>query len=219
VSEYRTLDESKSGGNGASLTITDVGPILEDVHLGDSIAVNGVCLTVTEFSGTKDFKVGIAPETIRRSNLGSLKPGDLVNLERAVSGHVRFGGHFVQGHVDTVGKIVSKVPDGNAITITFEARDQDVLRYIVEKGFIALDGTSLTITAVDDVKSTFSVMLIAYTQDKVVIPKKQNGDYVNIEVDLMGKLVEKQVSYTISKQSNSVLEQLIEKIIDRKLND
>ncbi|ANB12201.1 riboflavin synthase [Sugiyamaella lignohabitans] len=216
VSEYNKLDSSESGGNGVSLTVSNASSILDDCHLGDSIAVNGVCLTVTEFN-KDEFKIGIAPETLRRSNLGGLKTGDQVNLERAVAGHVRFGGHFVQGHVDTVGEIVSIVPDDNALTFTFRPRDLDVLKYVVEKGFIALDGTSLTVTAVDDVKGTFSVMLIAYTQSKVIIAKKKVGELVNIEVDFMGKLIEKQVSSLVEKQTNTHLEALVEKIVAAKL--
>lgn len=200
VSELNKLDSTESGGNGTSLTIVDAETVLSDVHLGDSIAVNGVCLTVTEFSGTSWFKVGIAPETLRRTNLGDLTVGSPVNLERAVAGHVRFGGHFVQGHVDTVAEIVSKVPDGNAVTFTFKLRDPEYMAYIVEKGFISVDGASLTITAVDDDAATFSVMLIAYTQGKVVTAKKEVGDLINVEVDLMGKLVEKQVKFQIKKE-------------------
>uniref|UniRef100_A0A060T347 Riboflavin synthase n=1 Tax=Blastobotrys adeninivorans TaxID=409370 RepID=A0A060T347_BLAAD len=216
VLEYKELDASESGGNGVSITVGNAGPILDDCHLGDSIAVNGVCLTVTEFDKST-FKVGVAPETLRRTTLGSLKKGDAVNLERAVAGHVRFGGHFVQGHVDCKVEIVSVVPDGNALTFTFKPEDQSVLKYIVEKGFIALDGTSLTITAVDDDKGTFSVMLIAFTQEKVILAKKKAGEFANVEVDLMGKLVEKQVSVVIEKQTGSALEAMVEKIVERKL--
>ncbi|CAN6645118.1 riboflavin synthase [Trichomonascus vanleenenianus] len=215
VAEYKELDQSESGGNGVSMTVSEAAEILGDCHLGDSIAVNGVCLTVTEFTDST-FKLGIAPETLRRTDLGSLKAGDPVNLERAVAGHTRFGGHFVQGHVDTVAKIVEKKPDGNAITFTFEPKNKEMMKYIVEKGFIALDGTSLTVTAVDDVKGTFSVMLIAYTQEKVVIPRKEVGDYVNVEVDLMGKLVEKQIEHMLQKQTTSALEGIVEKILAKK---
>lgn len=215
IKAHTTLDSSESGGNGVSLTLSDCDLMLSDVNLGDSIAVNGVCLTVTEFDKTT-FKVGVAPETLRRTNLGSLKEGDNVNMERAVAGHVRFGGHFVQGHVDTIAEIVSKVPDGNAVTFTFKLRDPQYMLYIVEKGFIAVDGASLTITAVDDDANTFSVMLIAYTQGKVVTAKKEVGDFINVEVDLMGKLVEKQVSVQIQKQlagEGSGINALIEKAV------
>lgn len=217
VKELNSLDSSESGGNGVSVVVTDVGPVLDDCNLGDSIAVNGVCLTVTEFD-KEQFKLGVAPETLRRSNLGSLSVGSPINLERAVAGHVRFGGHFVQGHVDSTAKIVEKTPDGNAITFTFQPRDQEIMKYIVEKGFIAIDGTSLTITAVDDDKGTFSVMLIAYTQEKVVIAQKSIGDEVNIEVDLMGKLVEKQITHSIEKLQSHKLEDIVEKLVEKKLN-
>lgn len=179
----------------------------------------GVCLTVTEFD-KNTFKVGIAPETLRRTNLGQIKKGDHVNLERAVAGHVRFGGHFVQGHVDTVAEIVEKKPDGNAISFTFKLRDPQYILYVVEKGFISVDGASLTVTAVNDKNATFSVMLIAYTQEKVVTASKKVGDLINVEVDLMGKLVEKQLNYQIERQiseGNLSLEGLVEKIIDKKL--
>lgn len=219
VESHKILDSSESGGNGVSLTIKDCDLMLSDVNLGDSIACNGVCLTVTEFDKTT-FKVGVAPETLRRTNLGDVLAGHSINLERAVAGHVRFGGHFVQGHVDTVAEIVGKVPDGNAITFTFKLRDPQFMLYIVEKGFIAVDGASLTVTAVDDVKGTFSVMLIAYTQGKVVTAKKEIGELINVEVDLMGKLVEKQVTFQIQKQlsgEGSGINALIEKAVAKHL--
>lgn len=178
-------------------------------------------MTVTEFD--KDtFKVGIAPETLRRTNLGQIKAGDHVNLERAVAGHVRFGGHFVQGHVDTVATIVRKSQDENSIDFTFKLRDPKYILYVVEKGFISVDGASLTVTAVDDKEATFSIMMIAYTQDKVVTAAKKVGDLINVEVDLMGKLVEKQLNYQIERQvssGNLSLEGLVEKIVEKKLSE
>lgn len=203
------------------MVISNVASILDDCHLGDSIAVNGVCLTVTEFTSSS-FKVGIAPETLRRTNLGAIKAGDCVNCERAVAGHVRFGGHFVQGHIDTVAEIVEKKSDGNSIAFTFKLREPQYVLYIVEKGFITVDGASLTVTAVDDQKATFSVMMIAFTQEKVVTAAKNVGDYINVEVDLMGKLVEKQLTYQIDRQvtgSNSSLQNFIEKIVEKKLEE
>lgn len=213
VQEYTVLDNTESGGSGVSMVIENVGPILDDVHLGDSIAVNGVCLTVTEFTNST-FKVGIAPETLRRSTLGSLKVGSKVDLERAMSGHTRFGGHMVQGHVDTIGEIVERTDDGNALALTFKPRDQQILMYIVEKGFIALDGASLTVTKVT--QSTFSVMLVAYTQEKIILSSKPIGEFVNIEADYTGKLIEKQVINMLTKEDNSILEPLVEKIIEKK---
>ncbi|EPY52019.1 riboflavin synthase [Schizosaccharomyces cryophilus OY26] len=164
--------------------------IIQDCRVGDSIAVNGTCLTVTSIGNTS-FVVGIAPETLRLTNLGSLKEGDSVNLERAVLSTTRMGGHFVQGHVDTVAEIVEKKPDQEAIVFTFRPRDSSVLKYIVYKGYIALDGISLTVTHVDD--ATFSIMMIVYTQSCVVMPSKNVGDLVNVEVDQLGKYTEKLV--------------------------
>lgn len=212
-------DETSSGGSGTSLTISGCSEILVDAHLGDSISVNGTCLTVTEFS-KDEFKVGVAPETLRRTNLGSLKEGSGVNLERAVSAHTRMGGHFVQGHVDTIAEIAETRQDGNAITFRLKPRDKSVLRYIVEKGFVTLDGASLTITAVDDDEGWLEVMLIAYTQEKVVMGEKRQGEDVNIEVDMVGKYVEKSVAAYFEGSSASggaILEKMVSRLVDERL--
>ncbi|KAI5967146.1 RIB5 [Candida margitis] len=223
VAEYVEQDGSSSGGNGVSITITDCSTILEDVHLGDSISTNGVCLTVTDFDAAKThFKVGVAPETLRKTNLGALSKGSKVNLERAVTSDVRLGGHVVQGHVDTIATIVGKKPDGNAITFTFELRDKEFINYIVHKGFIAIDGTSLTVTSVDDSKAQFSIMLISYSQEKVILAKKEISDTVNIEVDLTGKLIEKQVELNLKSQidkGDSALNALITSIVEKKVKE
>lgn len=223
VLEYVEVDTSSSGGNGVSITIGDCSEILVDVHLGDSISTNGVCLTVTEFDDAKtQFKVGVAPETLRRTDLGDLKPGSKVNLERAVTSEVRLGGHVVQGHVDTIATITKRVPDGNAITFTFKLRDVENINYIVEKGFISVDGTSLTVTAVDYDTFEFSIMMISYTQSKVVLPLKPVGGTVNIEVDLTGKLLEKQIEINLNSQIKnelSALNKLITSIVERKVSE
>ncbi|ODV95517.1 hypothetical protein PACTADRAFT_42692 [Pachysolen tannophilus NRRL Y-2460] len=221
VLEYTPFDDTASGGNGVSLTVSDAAPILNDVHLGDSISINGVCLTVTEFTDST-FKVGISPETLRRTNLEELKPGSKVNLERAVSSHVRFGGHYVQGHVDTVAKIINAEKDENSILFTFQLRDSEFINYIVEKGFIALDGTSLTVVSVDHTRAQFQIMMIQYTQNQVIMPLKKIGDYINVEVDVTGKLLEQQVVANINGQignENSPLVKLINNIIEKKLKD
>lgn len=190
--------------------------------MGDSISINGTCLTVTSF--TKDlFKVGVSPETLRRTNLGSLKEGSNVNLERAVSATTRMGGHFVQGHVDTIATILSATPDGNALTFRLQPREKNVLRYIVEKGYVTLDGASLTITAVNDGENWWEVMLIAYTQERVVMAAKKAGEEVNVEVDMVGKYVERSVrGYFEGLESsagagNGVLEKIVGKIVEEKL--
>lgn len=221
VLEYNTLESSAAGGNGVSMVIGECLCILGDVHLGDSISTNGVCLTVTEFdAGRTQFKVGVAPETLRRSNLGALSPGSRVNLERAVTSDVRMGGHVVQGHVDTVAAIVKKERDGNSIAYTFELRDKHEINYIVEKGFIAVDGTSLTVTGVDYKTAQFSIMLVSYSQEKVVLAQKEVGDSVNIEVDYTGKLIEKQVQLALEGQlqnEQSALARFVAQLVERKL--
>lgn len=168
--------------------------VLEDVRLGDSIAVNGVCLTVTHFDAG-GFTVGLMPETLRRSNLGLLRVGDLVNLERALAVGSRLGGHFVQGHVDGIGTLIASHQEQEAVVLRFSA-PPDIMRYVVPKGFIAVDGTSLTIVDCDD--SSFSVSLVSFTQEHIILPAKKTGYQVNLEVDILGKYVEKFVSRSSS---------------------
>ncbi|SCV01108.1 LANO_0F10176g1_1 [Lachancea nothofagi CBS 11611] len=218
VAEYKEYDTSHSGGGGVSVTVKDASPILGDCHIGDSIAINGICLTVTEYD-SDSFKVGISPETIRRTNVASWQAGAQVNLERAVGQDVRFGGHYVQGHVDGVAEIVSCVPEGNSIIFGFKLRDKVFEKYIVEKGYICIDGTSLTITGMDS-NGVFYIAMIKHTQEKVVMPLKSVGQEVNIEVDLTGKVIEKQVILQLQDQidnENSPLSNLVEKLINQKL--
>lgn len=168
--------------------------VLQDVSLGDSIAVNGTCLTVTEFSSERlEFKVGLAPETLRKTSLIELTKGSVVNLERAVKPSTRMGGHFVQGHVDGTGEIVSLDPEGDSLWVKVKT-SPEILKFIVPKGFIAVDGTSLTVVNVFDEESCFNFMLVEYTQQKVVIPLKKVGQKVNLEVDILGKYVERLLS-------------------------
>jgi len=216
VSELNPQDET----GGTSLTISSATEILTDCHLGDSISVNGTCLTVTSFE--KDsFVVGVAPETLRRTNLGSLVKGSGVNLERAVSASTRMGGHFVQGHVDSIATILQVTPDGNALTFRLQPRDPSVMRYVVEKGFITLDGASLTVTQVNDKEGWWEVMLIAYTQERVVTAAKKAGEAVNVEVDQIAKYIEKTVSgYFSGSQSGgdiNILQKMVDKLVDDKL--
>lgn len=175
---------------------------------------------MTEFDESW-FKVGVAPETLRRTNLGSLQQGSKVNLERAVSASTRMGGHFVQGHVDTTASIQSVTPDGNALTFRFKPRDPAVLRYIVEKGYVTIDGASLTVTKVEDGPEGFwEVMLIAYTQEKVVTASKTVGDDVNVEVDQVGKYVEKSVCGYFEGTTQgefAILEKMVSKLVDERL--
>lgn len=205
------------------MIISGASSILKDAKLGDSICINGTCLTVTELPSPDSFKVGIAPETLRRTNLGNLKQRSVVNLEPALLPHTRLGGHFLQGHVDTIATIAQKRDDGNAWTYRLAPRDQGVLRYIVEKGFIALDGASLTVCAVSDKVEDgwFEVMLIAYTQEKVVMGDKGEGDQVNVEVDMVGKYVEKSVAGYFEGQGATgdmaMMEKMVSRMVDEKL--
>lgn len=161
--------------------------VLEDMNIGDSIAVNGACLTVISVD-KKSFSVELMPETVRRTNLGRLCYGERVNLERALLADGRFGGHFVQGHVDDVGKIVSVWREDRAVILRLAA-PQHLMRYIVDKGFIAVDGVSLTVIEPED--SSFSVSLVGYTLEHTTLGQKRPGDIVNLEVDIIGKYVER----------------------------
>jgi len=152
--------------------------------------------------------------------LGQLKEGSKVNLERAVSAATRMGGHFVQGHVDTIANILSVTPDGNSLVFRLQPREQEVLRYIVEKGYVTLDGASLTVTKVNDEEAWWEIMLIAYTQEKIVTAAKKAGDEVNVEIDIVGKYVEKSVHGYFEgtqKGNPAALEKLVERIVDQKL--
>lgn len=161
--------------------------VLDGAREGDSIAVNGACLTVTRVY-PDSFAVGVMPETIRRTNLGELQAGDRVNLERALLPDTRMGGHFVQGHIDGVGTVSSLTPDGTALSLKIEATPE-MLRYVVEKGFIAVDGASLTVTSVDE--RSFGIALIPYTQQHIALELMQVGHRTNLEVDILAKYLEK----------------------------
>ncbi len=161
--------------------------ILVGTSLGDSISINGACLTVIDITKSA-FTVEIMPETRRLTNIVDLRVGDYVNLERALSAQGRFGGHFVQGHVDAVGKVVSLTPEGEAIILCVSAPD-DILRYLVKKCFIAVNGVSLTV--IDCSTSQFSVSLVSYSREKTNLGKLKQGNKVNIEVDIMAKYIEK----------------------------
>ena len=161
--------------------------VLEGTRLGDSIAVNGVCLTVTKL--TEDgFWADVMPETFSRSNLGELTAGSPVNLERAMAADGRFGGHIVSGHIDGLGKITKIQNDGNAVRFWIAAKHK-ILRLIVEKGSITVDGISLTVVSVSD--SDFSISIIPHTLGETTLGSKRVGDSVNLENDIIGKYVER----------------------------
>ena len=161
--------------------------VLEDVQLGDSIAVNGICLTVTGFD-KKHFTADVMPETIRRTALRELKKGSPVNLERALTLSSRLGGHIVSGHIDGTGEVESFTNEGNAVLLKVQAAPE-IRHYIVEKGSVALDGISLTVAAVTE--KDFTVSLIPHTREVTNLHAKQKGSPINIETDVLGKYVEK----------------------------
>eukprot|EP00316_Scyphosphaera_apsteinii_P001310 CAMPEP_0119308826 /NCGR_PEP_ID=MMETSP1333-20130426/12791_1 /TAXON_ID=418940 /ORGANISM="Scyphosphaera apsteinii, Strain RCC1455" /LENGTH=309 /DNA_ID=CAMNT_0007312685 /DNA_START=26 /DNA_END=955 /DNA_ORIENTATION=- len=185
-----------SMGEGWELEVA-ASEVLDGAYLGCSIAVNGVCLTVTEFD-SESFVVGLAPETLRRSNLGDLKNGAAVNLERALPADGRNSGHFVQGHVDDVGVIEEIKPDGEALWIRVKPPAR-LMPYIVPKGFIAVDGTSLTVCNADPSEGSFDFMLVSYTQKKIILPKKKVGETVNLEVDVTAKYVQRSMGSIIAR--------------------
>ncbi|KAI9023167.1 hypothetical protein DFJ74DRAFT_76075 [Hyaloraphidium curvatum] len=221
------LDTSASGGGGFSIVIGDLGNLLEDVHLGDSICCNGVCLTVTEFDEKRTFfKVNCTAETIRKTNLGALKADSPINLERAMTASTRFGGHMVEGHVDTMCRIASIVPDPpNSFLYTFKVLDiagsdvtpKTAFNYVVPKGYVAIDGTSLTVVDTDPAQGTFRVMLIPHTLASVVLGKAKAGDAVNLEVDIMGKYVERIAKGILENEQGGLLENVVRRVVKEEV--
>jgi len=160
--------------------------VLQEMELGQSIAVNGVCLTVTDYSADS-FSVGIMPETLSRTNLGLLSSGYAVNLERPMALGGQLGGHLVQGHVDATGRVASIIGDDQTMLVRFEA-PAEMMRYVVEKGFTAIDGVSLTVVTKNI--SSFQVSIVDYTQKHTTLGSRRVGDLVNLEVDIIAKYVE-----------------------------
>ena len=216
---------STPSGMGLIVTFTSVGEsgteltvqgnvIMEGAYLGCSICVSGVCLTATDIDeSTHQVKFGLAPETLRRTYFPAMKAGDAVNLERASEIGGRNSGHFVQGHVDGTGEIFERWQDEDSLCIKVKV-GKDLLPYIVPKGFIAIDGTSLTVVDVNQEESWFSFMLIEYTQKKIIIPAKAVGDKVNLEVDVLGKYSENALAALIPRLE--ALEAKVESL-ERKL--
>lgn len=185
MEEIGTVREIRRSGQSCRFTIS-CKKILSDAHLGDSIAVNGTCLTICGMDGTS-FQADLTPETMRRTSFSIVRPGSPVNLERALSVGARLGGHIVLGHVDTTGKIISFTKEDNAVNISFSL-ERKWMKYVIEKGSIAVDGVSLTIS--ERRSDGFSVALIPHTREETILLKKQPGDPVNIECDYLGKYVE-----------------------------
>jgi riboflavin synthase len=196
VEELGTIDALEDQGDAVRLTVR--GPLVTtDAGLGDSIAVNGCCLTVAERDG-EAFTADVMRETLEKTSLGGLRPGDRVNLERAVTVDKRLGGHIVQGHVDGVGEVISRSPSEHwdVVEVSLPAH---LARYLVDKGSITVDGVSLTVVAVGPAeehpgRAVLSVSLIPETLARTTLGFKQTGDVVNLEVDVIAKYVEKMVT-------------------------
>lgn len=207
IEEVGSIEKIKQTGNAIVMTIASK-KLLEDVKLGDSIAVNGVCLTVTSFD--KDsFTVDVMPETVKATSLRQLSRGSTVNLERAMAAGGRFGGHFVSGHVDGIGEVIKKQKQDNAIY--YEIEVSEALRnYIIMKGSIAIDGTSLTVFGVTENK--FTISIIPHTISETIIGAKGPGDIVNIECDMVGKYIEQFIErrFQSSPQKSSLTTSFLE---------
>lgn len=177
--------------------------VVDGIKPGDSIAINGACLTVTDFDRAS-FSVDVMPETLQRTNLGQLTAGDGVNLERPTTLGGQLGGHLVQGHIDDIGRIISMEREGEALLFRFEA-PPEVMRYTTPKGFIAVDGISLTITEKDN--SSFQVSVVEYTRRNTTLGSRKVGDVVNLEVDIIAKYV---AQFTQPQAGGLTVEFLIE---------
>lgn len=186
IEETGKIERVYIGGTSGEIEIQG-SKVLEGTQVGDSIAVNGVCLTVTKINGLR-FTADVMAETFRRSSLSTLRLGDCVNLERAMAADGRFGGHIVSGHIDGTGVIQDIIREENAIWYTISA-SASLLRYIVEKGSIAIDGISLTVAFVDSYG--FKVSIIPHTAKETILQYRKKGDVVNLECDIIGKYVEK----------------------------
>ncbi|MBQ2680249.1 MAG: riboflavin synthase [Firmicutes bacterium] len=204
VEEVGKIKSIKRGAHSSVLTVS-AKKVLEDAAIGDSIAVNGVCLTVTSMTD-KEFTADVMHETLNRSSLGSLFSGSSVNLERAMPAYGRFGGHIVSGHIDGTGNIIKIQKDDIATWYTINAADS-ILRYIIEKGSIAIDGISLTVAKV--AKGNFSVSIIPHTAAETTLLSKRVGDIVNLENDCIGKYVDHLLHF--DKKESSITKEFLMK--------
>jgi riboflavin synthase len=186
VEEVGAVEAIRMGSQEGSMSIRgDIA--LQGVGLGSSMSVNGVCLTITKLTG-KTFSFDFMPETYRRTNLGLLKAGSPVNLERGLRAGQEMGGHFVQGHVDGVGQLATVTPDGSALIHRYSAPTH-VMKYVVTKGFVAIDGVSLTVVDVDE--TSFTVSLVTYTLEHTIMGQTKPGYTANLEADILAKYVAK----------------------------
>lgn len=205
VEETGTVKAITKGRHSAVLTIR-AETVLEGTKIGDSIAVNGICLTVTRLF-SDSFCADVMHETLNRSSLEHLTLGNKVNLERAMAANGRFGGHIVAGHVDGVGRITQILRDDTAIWYTIQAAPS-ILRYVIEKGSVTIDGISLTVSAVTD--TDFSVSIIPHTASQTTLHDRRKGDLINLETDLVGKYIEKLLQpVTTNEKTSSITKDML----------
>ncbi|MCT8138810.1 riboflavin synthase [Anaerobacillus sp. CMMVII] len=205
IEEVGTIEQIKQSGDAIVMTIASK-KLLIDAHLGDSIAVNGVCLTVTSFDKER-FTVDLMPETVRNTSLRQLSRGSKVNLERAMAAGGRFGGHFVSGHVDGVGEIFKKHRQDNAIYYEIKI-PKNIRKYIIMKGSVAVDGTSLTVFGVTE--DTFTISIIPHTLSETILGLKGPSDVVNIECDMIGKYIEQFIEQRQGRSNSSLSASFLE---------
>ncbi len=200
VAELGTVQLLRREGSSYHLTVS-AAKVMHNLKIGDSVAVNGACLTVVNIND-QQFTADVMPETVRLTNIGSLQAGDKVNLERTLRLCDGLDGHIVSGHVEGLGTITGKKPEGIAVAVRIDTEAR-LLKYIIPKGSIAIDGISLTVTKVDD--CGFSVAIIPHTAKETTLGFKNVGDKVNLETDIIGKYVEKMLSFGDNKQTAAVL--------------
>jgi riboflavin synthase len=201
IEEIGIVQSIRINGESAAINIA-ANSITKDLKVGDSVNTNGACLTVTSFSSS-GFTVDAVAETMRRTNLSKLKSGDKVNLERALQLSDRLGGHMVSGHIDGTGTITQMNPEGNAQIVTIETVPE-IIKYIIEKGSIAIDGISLTVMTVN--KSSFKVAIIPHTSHETTLISKKTGNTVNLECDMVGKYIERFLNLKEDKNSESKID-------------
>ena len=204
VEEVGVLRSVRRGAHSSVLSI-GAREILDDLKVGDSVAVNGVCLTATAID-SGGFTADVMHETLNRSSLGKLVSGSAVNLERAMAADGRFGGHIVSGHIDGIGKVAAITRDDNAIWYQIKT-DSGILKYIVEKGSVAIDGISLTVAKTDS--QSFSVSIIPHTAGATTLSLRKAGDVVNLENDIVGKYIEKFITFEKEKPKSGITKEFL----------
>jgi len=212
IEEVGQVSALRKAGEGFSLVVK-AKRVKEDLRMGDSLSVNGACLTVTSLHERNIVEAEVMPETLRRTNLGGLSPGEKVNLERALTPTSRMGGHFVTGHIDGTGTLLQRREEGNALVIRFSC-PPEVSRYLIIKGSVAVDGISLTVSKTNG--DAFEVSLVPHTLGETTLGQKKVGDKVNLEGDLLGKYVEKYTNQVLDKRHTDNKREITTELLQEK---